>query len=141
MSNYQMSQIVTVNAQNAPSWVLCAISAFPIIAAYDEMMMANAPYLVYQTHMAAHPAHKQIRPIRGFLYGEGLITGGFCILSADKQRREASQAFTDTTNDGDLLVQQDFTGTVVGHQFDLTFFLSGTGLVIREAVLEYEEVQ
>lgn len=141
MSNYSPTAVYTVAAQSAPSWIMAAISTFPLLMCYDEFLLNNGRYMVVQTHMAATPDHKIIRPIRVFQYGTGLLTGGILVFSADAQRRESYPIFTDTTNDGNLLLQQDFTQAVTGHEFDVVLYLSGVGLKLGETVMEFEVVQ
>lgn len=139
--NTSYSGIVSVSPYGSYPFLLVSQSDFPQISVLDDLMLNDAPYLVYQTHIMATGGGDIIKPTRIKQYGIGTITAGLMILTVDQAIREAWDVTKAYKNPIErLLIQQETSQAYNGLEFDITYYLAGVGIELYETDLEYTEV-
>lgn len=134
--------VVPIFANLAPGYLLGVRGDTAQVDLIDNLRQGTVPYVAYRTHIVALPEERLFRVLRIILKGEGVVTGGHVVFTWDGNRTEtylATGASFDVTQD--ILIRQNCLGTKTGRQCDVLFTLSGTNLVIREAIFDIVEVE
>jgi hypothetical protein len=117
------------------------------IALLDTRSSSAVDFAVLQTHpFTGEDRHRSLRKklVRILVYGEGHIpsipNSAYMVVTADKSRSDVYVYSAQSPDPAQNMLWSQNALALIGRTFDLTLFLTGSGIIIREIELQYTVV-